>query len=116
MANVLVVDDDEFLADLVETCLTTSDHTVTRVDNGKDALEKMQAGGFDLVLLDWQLPDMLGVDILAKYREGNGSAKVVMLTGMRDKRDEVMKLGADDFLPKPFKMNDLMSMMSKVCP
>ncbi len=116
MANVLVVDDDEFLAELVETCLSTMDHTVTLVGNGKDALEKMQAGGYDLIFLDWQLPDMQGLDILSKYRAMSGTAKVVMLTGMRDKRDEVMQAGADDFLPKPFKANDLMSMMAKVCP
>ncbi len=116
MANVLVVEDDEFLAEMLETCLQTADHTVTKADNGKDALAHMQTGGFDLILLDWQLPDMLGVDVLTKYREGNGAAKVVMLTGMRDKRDEVLKLGADDFLPKPFKLPDFMSMVAKVCP
>ena len=73
------------------------------------------AGGeFDVILLDWQLPDMEGISILEQYRSGDGKAKVVMLTGMRDKADEVIKLGADEFLAKPFKMHEVLNMLERV--
>ncbi|HMO24173.1 MAG TPA: response regulator, partial [Candidatus Melainabacteria bacterium] len=93
-----------------ETC----DHSVVKAGTGKDALEQIAGGDFDVIPLDWQLPDMEGISILEQYRSGDGKAKVVMLTGMRDKADEVIKLGADEFLAKPFKMHEVLNMLERV--
>ena len=114
MAKVLVVDDDEFLQELLAECIETCDHSVVKAGTGKDALEQIAGGEFDVILLDWQLPDMEGISILEQYRSGDGKAKVVMLTGMRDKADEVIKLGADEFLAKPFKMHEVLNMLERV--
>ncbi|MGD9679572.1 MAG: response regulator transcription factor [Candidatus Obscuribacterales bacterium] len=114
MANVLVVEDDEFLQELLAECLSACDHTVELAGTGKDALTKMDSHSFDVILLDWQLPDMEGISILKQYRSGEGKAKVVMLTGMRDKAAEVKSLGADEFLAKPFKMHEVIEVLDKV--
>ncbi|MCA9815318.1 MAG: response regulator [Candidatus Obscuribacterales bacterium] len=114
MAKVLVVEDDEFLQELLAECIETCDHSVVKAGTGKDALEQIAGGEFDVILLDWQLPDMEGISILEQYRSGDGKAKVVMLTGMRDKADEVIKLGADEFLAKPFKMHEVLNMLERV--
>ena len=114
MAKVLVVEDDEFLQELLAECIETCDHSVVKAGTGKAALENIENDDFDVILLDWQLPDMEGVSILEKYRSGDGKAKVVMLTGMRDKADEVRRLGADEFLAKPFKMHEILNVLEKV--
>lgn len=114
MAKVLVVEDDEFLQELLAECIETCDHSVVKAGTGKDALANIESGDFDVILLDWQLPDMEGVSILEQYKSGEGKAKVVMLTGMRDKADEVKKLGADEFLAKPFKIHEILSVLEKV--
>ena len=114
MAKVLVVEDDEFLQELLAECIETCDHSVTKAGTGKDALDSIKNNDFDVILLDWQLPDMEGISILKEYRSTEGKAKVVMLTGMRDKADEVRKLGADEFLAKPFKMHEILNVLEKV--
>lgn len=114
MAKVLVVEDDEFLQELLAECLSACDHTVELAGTGKDALALIGAGSYDVILLDWQLPDMEGTSILKQYRSDEGKAKVVMLTGMRDKAEEVKRLGADEFLAKPFKMHEVINVLEKV--
>ncbi len=114
MAKVLVVEDDEFLQELLAECIETCDHSVVKAGTGKDALEQIAGDEFDVILLDWQLPDMEGISILEQYRSSDGKAKVVMLTGMRDKAEEVKRLGADEFLAKPFKMHEILNVLEKV--
>lgn len=109
MAKILLVDDDEDLAETLADVMQILEHEVTVLSEGKPALEKMQSDGFDLILLDWQLPDMTGIDVCRQYREGGGSAQVLMLTGMRDaaSREAGKAAGATDFLTKPFSIDQL---------
>ena len=116
MVKILIVEDDEFLADLMQDCLIASDHDVVSVGTGDDALKQLATGAFEVVLLDWQLPDMEGLDVLKQYRKNNGAAKVVMLTGMRGKKDDGMESGADRFLMKPFKIDDILKTVAEIAP
>ena len=88
MVKILIVEDDEFLADLMQDCLSASAHDVKSVGTGGAALKELENGTFEVVLLDWQLPDMEGLDVLKQYRSNNGAAKVVMLTGMRGRKED----------------------------
>lgn len=116
MVKILIVEDDEFLADLMQDCLVASDHDVKSVGTGGDALKELETGVFEVVLLDWQLPDMEGLDVLKQYRQSKGSAKVVMLTGMRGRKEDGMESGADRFLMKPFKIDEILKTVKEIAP
>jgi DNA-binding response OmpR family regulator len=109
MAKILLVDDDADLAETLADLFSMLDHEVQVVGEGAPALEMMNAAQFDLILLDWQLPDMLGVDVCKQYRAGGGKTRVLMLTGMRDaaSRDAGKAAGVDDFLIKPFTVDQI---------
>ncbi len=114
MTKILIVEDDDFLADLMRDCLAASSYDVSSVGTGVEALQQLESESFTIVLLDWQLPDMEGLDVLKTYKEKNGKAKVVMLTGMRGRKDDVMESGADGFLTKPVKMNDILATVKQL--
>lgn len=114
MAKILIVEDDEFLSDLIRDCLSANNHEVCAVGTGEDALKQLESETYSVVLLDWQLPDMEGLDVLKTYKQNNGTAKVVMLTGMRGRQDDGMESGADGFLTKPFKMVQILNTVEQL--
>ncbi len=97
MAKILLVEDDNALADSLVESLSFEGHTVERVDDGKDALDRMRAVQFDLVILDWQLPGKTGIDVCIEYRKQGGQSPVIMLTGMTtvDDKERGLDSGAD---------------------
>lgn len=116
MAKILLVEDDIDLSDTLKDWLECINHTVETAYNGPDALKMMLASQFDIIVLDWQLPDMLGVEVCRQYRTGGGKDKVLMLTGNRDAsaKEAGLSAGADDYLPKPFNLEQLMKRMEEV--
>lgn len=116
MAKILLVEDDIDLSDTLKDFLECQSYEVATAFTGPDALAKMLAEPFDVVVLDWQLPDMLGVDVCKEYRSAGGKNKVLMLTGNRDASAKLagMRAGANDFLPKPFNLSDLIAHLEKV--
>ncbi|MBX9670363.1 MAG: response regulator [Candidatus Obscuribacterales bacterium] len=116
MHKILIVEDDEFLADLMLDCLAASNYEVRAVGTGEDALRELETGSFHVVLLDWQLPDMEGLQVLKQYRSQNGAAKVIMLTGMRGRKEDGIGSGADRFLMKPFKIDDILATVREIVP
>lgn len=114
MAKILIVEDDEFLADLMQDCLSANSHDVCAVGTGEDALKQLESETFAVVLLDWQLPDMEGLEVLKTYRKNHGRAKIVMLTGMRGRREDGMESGADGFLTKPFKIDEVLNTVKQL--
>lgn len=111
LAKLLVVEDDTELATLVVSSLTDAQYTVDVVHNAKDATAYVQSVTYDLLVLDWQLPDGTGLDICMEYRRAKGTGAVLFLTGRSEMNDKVTGLdaGADDYLTKPFDMRELLS-------
>lgn len=111
MAKLLVVEDDEELAKLVSGALQDSQYVVDVVHNATDAKAYLKSVTYDLLVLDWQLPDGTGLDICYEYRRMKGAGGVLFLTGRSEMGDKVSGLdaGADDYLTKPFDMRELMS-------
>src|SRR5258708_4195404 len=110
MAKILLVEDDADLAQLIARELRSSTYEVVIVDNGVSALEQHTAQQPDLVILDWVLPGMDGLDVLQKLRQ-TASTPVLMLTGRNEEIDRVvgLEVGADDYLVKPFSMRELVA-------
>ena len=110
MAVVLVVEDAEELAHLVERELASAGYRVLVAADGEEALEVHSREMPDLVLLDWMLPKLDGLEVLRRIRDSSPTP-VLMLTAKGEEVDRVMGLevGADDYLIKPFGMRELLA-------
>jgi serine/threonine protein kinase/CheY-like chemotaxis protein len=109
MSNILIIEDKIDLANLVRSYLEYEEHNVEALHTGGEALQTIQAGSFDLIILDWDLPEVSGIDILKNLRAAGTLTPVLMLTGKNAIGDKETGFdeGADDYLTKPFEMKEL---------
>ncbi|MBZ0186610.1 MAG: response regulator [Candidatus Obscuribacterales bacterium] len=109
MAKILLVEDDHVLANTLLDWLEFKGHETEHVDTGNKALEKIFAPVYDIIVLDWNLPDLTGIEICKKYRQDGGVLPVLMLTGRHGSSEEAQckAAGATKYLAKPFQLEDL---------
>ncbi|MET9247487.1 response regulator transcription factor [Nonomuraea sp. NPDC003709] len=109
--RVLVVEDEERLADAVARGLRLQAIAVDVAYDGQDALERAAYVDYDVVVLDRDLPEVHGDDVCRRLREGGGGGRVLMLTAAGQIRDKIdgLSLGADDYLVKPFAFAELVA-------
>jgi two-component system, OmpR family, response regulator len=111
--RVLLAEDDVRLADLLDQSLTEAGWEVEVVHDGRSAYARALPDGpsYDVLLLDWMLPQMDGVTVCRRLRDVGVTTPVLMLTARRDVRDRISGLdaGADDYLPKPFDLDELLA-------
>lgn len=109
--RILVVEDETDLADFVVRGLREEGFGVEHAADGTSGRAAMEAGGCDLVILDWWLPGEDGLDVLRRYRNSGGTAPVLFLTARDSVADRVKGLdaGADDYLCKPFAFDELLA-------
>lgn len=109
--RVLLVEDEEALARGVRDALQYSGYAAEIATDGKAALERIRAGGLDLVLLDLMLPEFSGLEVLERIRAEGIRVPVIILTAMGAENDRVrgLELGADDYVAKPFAIRELMA-------
>ena len=114
-SKILIVDDEPFNLDLLEQELGDLGYPSERASDGKQALEKIAKLDPDLVLLDYRMPDMNGIDVLREIRQRNKDLPVIMITayGTIDVAVEAVKAGADDFITKPFDPEHLALVVKK---
>ena len=115
MRRILIVDDEPLNLDLLSQELAEMGHITDRAGSGSEALAKIEAFDPELVLLDYQMPDMNGIEVLREIRKGNKERPVVMITayGTIERAVETMKAGADDFITKPFDPEHLALVVKK---
>ena len=109
--KILIVEDDLPVARQITAALTEDGHDPKTVHSGEDALETVGKGSFDLIVLDVRLPGIDGFELLGRLREQHLASRVLLLTGRSAVEDRVtgLQLGADDYLPKPFAMRELVA-------
>lgn len=107
--RILVVDDEPSIREFLQIMLKREKMSVEIAVNGRDALDKLEAESFDLIISDIQMPELSGLELLAKVRENDPTALVMMVTafGSTESAVDAMKLGAFDYLTKPFKIEDV---------
>jgi putative two-component system response regulator len=108
--SILAVDDEEFNLDVIEAAFIDYDDVeITFAKNGFEALDFLQNGRFDVILLDISMPQMNGLDVLKKIREDEEYAQlpVLIVTANSEKEQEALKLGASDFISKPYDIKIL---------
>lgn len=113
MARILVVEDDEHIADGLRFNLELEGHDVTLAGDGQVAVDLLTNGtpGFDLVILDLMLPRMSGFEVARRARASGNLVAIMMLTAKDSPEDVVRGLeeGADDYLTKPFHLDELLA-------
>ncbi|HET7271656.1 MAG TPA: response regulator transcription factor [Rubrobacter sp.] len=109
--RILVVEDEERLARLISRVLTEEGYAVETEANGRQALVRALAGEHDLLIVDWMLPDLSGVQLVKRLRAAEVGTPAIMLTARDQIEDRVEGLdaGADDYLPKPFAFPELLA-------
>jgi DNA-binding response OmpR family regulator len=111
MPKVLVIEDDLVFSYLIQHHLEANHYLVEAVKTGQDGLCKLESGSFDLAILDWVLPDMLGVDVCQRFRANGGTIPILLLTAKHTSEEKAVGLdsGADDYLVKPFDPTELLA-------
>lgn len=109
MARIVVVEDDESAASVVKSFLEQEGHLVKVFHNGAEAQSFILSNEADLIILDWDLPGLSGIEILRDFRTFGGRCPILMLTGHQSVEDKELGFdeGADDYLTKPYNMKEL---------
>ena len=110
MSRILIIEDEEAIADLEKDYLELSDFEVEIEHTGNKGLEKALNGNFDLVILDLMLPEMDGFEVCKKIREEK-NIPILMVSAKKDDIDKIrgLGLGADDYMTKPFSPSELVA-------
>jgi len=116
MAEILVVDDEELMRDLISASLTRIGHRVRVKRNGQEALEAFEPGRYDLIISDFKMPGMTGLELAEKLIQAEPQLSMVLMTafGTIENAVKAMKLGVKDFIEKPFQIEILEHTVAQV--
>ena len=115
--HILVVDDEAAIRDMVRMALELEGFTVSDASNAHHATKVLEQQDIDLILLDWMMPGISGIDFAGRIRrEGNSQVGIIMLTAKDDEDDMVrgLDVGADDYIKKPFSTKEMLSRINAV--
>lgn len=108
--RILLAEDEENIRDIVKLNLELENYEVVETDNGKEAINMFREQHFDLIILDVMMPEMNGFEVCEQIRLSNTEVPVIFLTAKDTSQDRVagLKKGADDYLTKPFTLEELL--------
>ncbi|MGK0375800.1 MAG: two-component system phosphate regulon response regulator PhoB [Arenicella sp.] len=116
-AHILIVDDEAAIRDMVRMALEIDGFEVSDASNAHQAVKILEQSDIDLILLDWMMPGVSGIDFASRIRrEGNHHVGIIMVTA-KDNEDDLIRgleVGADDYIKKPFSTKELVSRMKAV--
>lgn len=109
MPKILLVEDNVTLCLTLESFLISEHHVVDVIQNGTEGLERVLHYPYDVIILDWALPEVSGIEICRQYRANGGTTPVLILTGKNkiSEKEVGFESGADDYLTKPFDLREL---------
>lgn len=115
MFDILAIEDDRRMRELLMEILSRNGCSVSPAKNGEERLDFLERRNFDLVITDLKMPDIDGITILSRAREINPESLVIVITayGTVESAIEAMKLGAYDYIQKPFEPEELMLVIKK---
>jgi DNA-binding response OmpR family regulator len=109
MKHLLIIEDEEGILQFLKQGLEEENYQISSATKGLDGLTLFQNEKFDLVLLDWMLPEMTGLEVCEKIRETNSKTPIIFLTAKDTVQETVegLKTGANDYIKKPFSFDEL---------
>jgi len=118
MAKILLVEDDQCLSETVCQWLNFQKHNVETAATGTEAVEQLRFDAFDIIILDWHIPELSGIEVCKLFRSAGGTTPILMLSGNDSaaERDTGLHAGASDYLKKPFQLKELSSRVQKLLP
>ncbi len=116
MTKILIVEDEMPMLQGLKDNLELEGYVIDAASNGKEGLEKIRNGQFNLILLDVMLPGISGFDICKTIRKENNQTPVILLTAKGEEIDKVLglELGADDYITKPFSLRELLARIKTI--
>ena len=116
--EILVVDDEESITDVLKKELSSDGYQVQTAHDGQEAIDAVKSTPIALVVLDLQMPKVNGFDVLRYVKENFPGVKVIVLTGYADLGNAIRckRLGADQFLEKPFNLSEFLTEMHRLIP
>lgn len=109
MKRILIVEDEDGIVQFLKQGLQEENYHVSSANNGLDGWKLFQTERFDLVLLDWMLPKMTGLEVCKNIRENNSKTPIIFLTAKDTVQETIegLKAGANDYIKKPFSFDEL---------
>ena len=116
MEKLLIVEDDAQTAQALKEFLQFHGWLVEVANNGSDGMQLLRNFSYDFVILDWQLPDMSGLEVCTKFRQSGVDAHIIFLTGRTgvENIESGLSAGGDDYLTKPFQMRELLARIAAI--
>ncbi|MFC4736412.1 response regulator transcription factor [Bacillus daqingensis] len=116
MKRILVADDEEILRMLITDTLEDLGHDITEAEDGADALQKLSEASFDLLVVDYMMPEKTGMEVLESLSDEQRNMPVIMLTAKAQEQDKQRALaaGADYFMAKPFSPEELEALVEDI--
>jgi YesN/AraC family two-component response regulator len=115
-ARVLIVDDESYIRDLIRDTLRTRQYQTGTAANGVEALDILSRGNYDILVTDVVMPGMNGLELVKQVRHQHPRIRIIVLTGFPRSADigDFLAEGVDDFLSKPFRANDLVTVIRRL--
>ena len=113
--SILLVDDEEKVLDFMSSFLRNEGYEITTAQSGSEALDKIKSENPSLVVLDWMMPNMNGLDVCREIRKSS-KVGIIMVTAKSDEMDKIvgLEMGADDYITKPFSLRELLARIRSV--
>jgi len=116
VTNVLVVDDEKTVCNSCRKILTQEGYKVDVALSGEEALSKVKGSGFDVLITDWKMPEIDGIEVASRIKKENPNIAVIMITGYPSVESSIkaIRAGISDYVPKPFTPEELSDAMVRV--
>jgi DNA-binding response OmpR family regulator len=114
--EILIVEDEKRIAESLKKNFISESHHALIAEDGEDALKKIDSIEFDVILLDWRLPKLTGIEVCKRIRESGNQAPIILLTAMSELNNkiEAFSYGADDYITKPFSFEEVLARVNAV--
>ena len=112
--KIMIADNAQEIVNLLKEVLMGKRHSVDVAYDGKQALELLKVGDYEIVFLDHDMPEMTGIELVKYIRANELTCKIVMISGYPAMEEFFVKaIGADDYMPKPFTLDQIIAVIEK---